>query len=292
MSQRSEARRQKAESRKWWPGVAFSATCHLLAVFCFLAGCTRATIRPQVPELITEASLSTPLTTISGGERLEYQIFWWGAPAGRAVLVSKDLPEEGLVELDFQARTNWHMELFYPVRVRLISWFDPRTRSPRRFEAYVRRRWKVHQSKIFFELDKGIANHKLPPGNNVTVPINPIVQDGISLVYYVRTLPFELGKTIPLTVAADGKNWELKAEVVQAHLIRIGKLGKWPAVQGEVELAYPVPFFHGAKARVWYSADRDRIPLLAKIWSRVGPVTVVLTRRSIEGGKELVPDAR
>jgi len=88
-----------------------------------------------------------------------------------------------------------------------------------------------------------------------------------------------LGETLPFQITAAGKNWDITAKVIQAQILRIGDLGKWAAIEGEAELAYPVPFFHGARANVWFSADEDRIPLLARIKSRIGPVTAVLTER-------------
>lgn len=221
------------------------------------------------------------MKTIPLNERLEYRIYWWALPVGTAVLKTHKAATEGRVDLEFRARSNWHLELFYPVRVRLTSQFDQGTRSPRRFTAYVKRRWRLHESEILWDPDQGVALHKLSEAvEPVKVPVTPQTQDGLSLVYYARTLPFQLGKTIPLTVTADRRNWDLEARIVRAHVIRLGTLGEWPAVEGRVELAYPVPFFHGAQARVWYSADAERVPLLAKIRSRIGPVTVVLARRS------------
>ncbi|PIQ82579.1 MAG: hypothetical protein COV76_03000 [Candidatus Omnitrophica bacterium CG11_big_fil_rev_8_21_14_0_20_64_10] len=177
--------------------------------------------------------------------------------------------------------TKWTLDPVYPIRVEMSSVVDPVTVKPYRFESYLKRRWMRHESTILFDYDKSQARHELPGDQAETVAITPGIQDGVSMLYYARTLPFQLGKEIPLQIAANGKNWDLKGKVVQAHLIRIGRLGEWPAVEGEIELAYPVPFFHGAKARVWYSADRQRIPLLAKISSRIGPVTVVLTDRTL-----------
>jgi hypothetical protein len=229
----------------------------------------------------TPVSIASPLQRVPVGEELEYDIFWLGVLAGTAKMTTS-LTEERLVHLSFQAQSNWYLKLFYPIRVRLNSLVDPETGSPRRFESYLKRQWRVHASVITFDLKKGTSLHQLPGDKTVEVPVTPKTQDGLSMIYYARTMPLELGKTVPLEVTADGKNWPLNGTVMQAGIIRIGNSGYWPAVEGQVELAYPVPFFHGATARVWFSADEDRIPLLAKINSRIGPVTVVLARRSAE----------
>lgn len=256
----------------------------LVAALGAAAGCARASIMPAPPwGAKAPLSITPPLTSLPVGEELHYEVFWWGVPVGTAALRasnSSEKDQQDLLQLDFQARSNWYLQAFYPVRVRLTSLVDPRTGAPHRFESYVKRHWRVHESVITFDRSTATALHELPEDRRVNVGIQPSTQDGLSMLYYVRTIPLELGKTVPLEISADGKNWALKAQVVRAHMVRVGRLGERPAVEGRVELAYPVPFFHGARARVWLSADEDRIPLLAKIRSRIGPVTVVLVRRS------------
>ena len=258
----------------------------LIAAASLLAGCSRAGIArmrtAQVEEgTATPISISSPLRTVPVGEVLEYDIFWLGVLAGTARMTTS-LTAEKLIHLSFQAQSNWYLKPFYPVRVRLNSLVDPESVSPRRFDSYLKRQWRVHTSVITFDLKNKTSLHELPGDRKITVPVTSKTQDGLSMLYYARTMPLELGKTVPLEVTADGKNWPLNGTVMQAGIIRIGNSGYWPAVEGQVELAYPVPFFHGATARVWFSADQDRIPLLAKINSRIGPVTIVLARRAAE----------
>lgn len=258
------------------------STLYLLA----LLGCARAGVIPARSGEISagrakQVSIAPPLATLPIGEELEYSIRWWGIPVGAAALTTEPPDQNGLVKLSFRADSNWYLATFYPVHVQLTSWVDPKTVSPRRFESYLKRQWRVHESVITFDPLTGAALHTLPGEKKVSVPLGPSTQDGLSMIYHARTLPVQLGKTVPLEISADGKNWALNATVVQAGVVKIGSAGYWPALEGQVELAYPVPFFHGANARVWFSADSDRIPLLTKIRSRIGPVTVVLTSRSV-----------
>ena len=272
----------------------------LLAALMALSGCARAPVSPGRPhpppgdhpasaEVLKPAhpiSVAPAQAAVPVGEKLEYSIQWWGIPVGSAVLTTSLAEEKeysGLVRLDFEAHANWYLKAIYPVRAVLISHVDPKTRSPRRFQSYLKRQWRLHQSVLTFDPSTGICVHELSEGRRVEVRVEPATQDGLSLLYYGRTIPLELGKTIPLTITADGKNWDLRAQVARASVVRIRKLGSWPAVESRVELAYPVPFFHGAKARIWFSADQERVPLMAKIRSRIGPVTVVLVRRTVDG---------
>lgn len=258
------------------------------------AGCAHGPVGPAYPRSralpvemrrpAAPVSVEPAQETVLIGERLEYSIQWWGIPVGSAVLTTSLAEEKeysGLIRLDFQARSNWYLRAFYPVRAVLISHVDPKARSPRRFQSYLKRQWRLHESRLTFDPSTGICVHELSEGRRVEVRVEPSTQDGLSLLYYARTIPLELGKTVPLTITADGKNWDLRALVARAGMVRLRRMGSRPAVEGRVELAYPVPFFHGAKARIWFSADRERVPLMAKIRSRIGPVTVVLTRRTL-----------
>lgn len=261
----------------------------LLASF-LLAGCARARIVPTelgqpMPGMKGSFSIAPPLRRLPMGESLTYHILWWGIPVGTATLTTAiplEREDRHLAILNFEAKSNWYLQAFYPVKAHLQSWMDPETFTPVHFRSYLKRHWRLHQSVIRFDRSRGLSVHQLPGARTVEVPVGPAAQDGLSMVYYVRTIPLQLGETIPLEITADGKNWPLKAEVVQAHVINLGDLGRRPAVEGRVELAYPVPFFHGARARVWFSADEQRIPLLAKIRSRIGPVTVVLVERTTD----------
>ena len=259
--------------------------CVLLCGLLFIAGCARAQIISTPSPVISGAggpgTIAAPMKTLQVGEELEYQISWWGVPVGTVILsVTPAKEEKGLLKLLCQGRSNAYLEAFYPVRVELISFVDPNSLSPRKFHAYVKRRWRKHESVITFDPIQKTAFHQLPKGKSATVSVSPTTQDGLSLLYYARTLDLRVGQKVPLEVTADGKNWNLTGHIEEVRMVKLKGVGNWPAVQGTVELTYPVPFFHGAKASVWFSLDQNRIPLLAKIHSRIGPVSVVLTKRS------------
>jgi hypothetical protein len=196
-----------------------------------------------------------------------------------AALEEKSGAEEKLFRFTLEARSAWSLEAFYRVRVKLTSLYDPKACHPKHFEASVKRRWRLHESEILFDSAKGQAFHRLPKNRSTTVSVGPKTQDGLSMLYYARGLPLRVGEDVPLQVTADGKNWDLKGKVLRITEVKVGSLGRHLAVEGQAQLAYPVPFFHGAKVRVFFSADERRIPLLARIHSRIGPVTVVLTQR-------------
>ncbi len=262
---------------------------NLLLTTVLLAGCARVQIVPtpvqKVPGLSGPVALEPPLRSLPAGETLTYRVSWWGIPVGSVILSltapeKKDKGVQGLLKMSAQGRSNRYLDAFYPVRVTLTSFIDPNSRSPRRFQASVKRRWRIHESVITFDPEKGVAFHQLPKGRTVPVPVSLTTQDGLSALYYVRTLEIQVDQKVPLEISADGKNWPLAGRILNTSTVRLKTLGSWPAVEGDVKLAYPVPFFQGAKARIWFSADRKRIPLLAKIQSRIGPVSVVLTERS------------
>ncbi|MCM8795012.1 MAG: DUF3108 domain-containing protein [Candidatus Omnitrophica bacterium] len=275
----------------------------LLFSILLLGGCARATITSVETPLPPAEQQPTPETVspvepdagtgpvipalkeLPIGEELEYEIHWLGIPVGLVTMKVNRAKEgaselSGLLELSCFGRSNKYLDAFYPVRIQLTSFFDPQSRMPRRFEASVKRRQRKHESVVTFKQEKKEAFHQLPKGKTATVPLTSQTQDGVSLVHYSRLLPFRLGQTVPFQVTADGANWDLKARILKINKVSLRGLKKWRAFEGDLELAYPVPFFQGAKAHLWFSADEERVPLLAKIHSRIGPVTVVLIRRS------------
>ena len=251
-----------------------------------LFGCAHARVRHRDGRSAESASATLELLPgqqawLRVGEKLEYAVSWWGIYVGTAELSVLPTHELGCVALVCQARSNPYLEAFYPVRVTLTSFFNTADRAPVRFEANVRRRWRKHQSTVTFDRVKSTAFHQLPKKKSATVVISPETQDGISLLYYARSIPFRVGKTIPFQITADGKNWDILGRITDIDVVKV-RIGEFEAHEGTIELAYPVPFFQGARARVWIDSGPERIPLLTKINSRIGPVSVVLTKRSID----------
>ncbi len=283
-------------------------------LIALVAGCARASVmqdRPGVaPSTETSGDSSAVISSLNVGplpppeipttERLDYQVSWWGIPVALATVTSspvsdpadiEKLVKDGfqpktLMKLDCQARTTAYLEPLFPIRVRLTSFLDPESRNPRRFETFVRQRFRKHESVEIFHPEKGEAFHQLPKGRSKTVPIGPTTQDALSLVYYVRTVPFQVGQEVPIEVSAEGQNWHVNGKIIRTGAVQIRKMKRWPAVAGWGELDYPIPFFQGAKAVVWFSANPERIPLLAKINSRLGPISIVLTRRTAGNQRE------
>ena len=255
----------------------------LILTAVLITGCARVHIIPAREHLPERSTIAPPLAALPIGEKLTYQISWWGVPVGTVTLsatASNEPATKGLTRLHCEAVSNAYFNAFYPVRVRMTSFVDPKTRAPRRFEAYVKRRRREHQSTITFDPGNRLAHHELPKGRSAEVPITSETQDGLSLLYHARMLEISVEKEVPLTITADGKNWPLTAHILRTGTVKVANLGRFQAVEGEIQLAYPVPFFEGARAWVWMSADSPRIPLLARIHSRIGPVTVVLVSRN------------
>lgn len=249
------------------------------SLFCMTAilaaGCAQAHIVRMPP---AEGGIAAASPSLPAGEDLEYRISWWGVPVGTVTVSTRAGPQEW-VTVRLEGRSNKTLQAFYPVRVEIESVIDPKAVAPVRFRAAVKRRWRVHESTILFDRAKGTAFHQLPKGKTATVPAGPATQDGLSVIPYVRTLDLQVGRAVPLEISADGKNWPLAGKILKVGRMQLKGLGSWTTVEGSAQLAYPVPFFQGAKAWIWFSADPERVPLLAKIHSRIGPVTVVLLRR-------------
>ncbi len=201
--------------------------------------------REEDPAKVTPSTVGLlPPPEIPAVEHLEYQVSWWGVPVALLTMttgpvtgtedvekLTKDNFQPGdLLKLDCRARTMDYLKGFIPIQVHLVSFLDPRSRNPRRFEAFTKRRLRKHESVELFWPEKGQAFHQLPKGRSATVPISPTTQDGLSLLYYVRTLPFQVGQEIPLEVSAAGRNWQLNGKIVRTGTVQMKNMKEWPAI--------------------------------------------------------------
>ena len=263
----------------------------LAMALCFAGGCAYpGPIRiigsgEEVKRILGKpVSIAAPLAEIPIGETLEYQVYFFGTPVATATMTTSrpsDPKYAGLVELKFESHAHWFLRALYPVQTILVSWVDPRTVISRRSESYIRKRWRLYQDIITFDQERGLALHKISNQKSITVPIHPNVHDSLGMVYYARTLPIVPGQSFPIQVTSDGKVWQLTAQALQACIVEVERAVYRPAVEVEMELAYPVPFFDGANAQIWFSADSERIPLIVKLKSRMGPVNAVLMKRTL-----------
>jgi uncharacterized protein DUF3108 len=104
------------------------------------------------------------------------------------------------------------------------------------------------------------------------------VQDVLSAIYFLRTQPLALGKTLELTISDSGRVYQVPVRVVEKKRMKT-VLGRVEALRVDPELFGP----NGMMARnghisIWYTNDSRRIPVKAKIKTEYGTFNVTLRK--------------
>jgi Protein of unknown function (DUF3108) len=104
------------------------------------------------------------------------------------------------------------------------------------------------------------------------------VQDVLSAIYFLRTQPLTLGKTLELTISDSGRVYQVPVQVVEKKRMKT-VLGRVDTLRVDPELFGP----NGMMARdghlsIWYTNDNRRVPVKAKIKTEYGTFDVSLRK--------------
>ena len=142
---------------------------------------------------------------------------------------------------------------------------------------------RVRQSEAIFDKEAGkVVWTERDPNNPSREPRTEMsefsgqVQDILSAIYFVRTLPLRVGKTFEISVSDSGQVYTLPLRVVEKERIKT-VLGRVDTLRVDPELFGPdrmIP--HQGEFSVWFTSDRRRIPVKAKLKSKYGTFDIKL----------------
>ncbi|MFC1666776.1 DUF3108 domain-containing protein [Candidatus Omnitrophota bacterium] len=251
-----------------------------------ISGCSiiRSKYRILSEEQEVKIEIKSPQEKLEIGEKFTYKAEWLGMDVGIATLSVEGITERNgrqVYHILTTARTTPILSKIYKVEDEVSTYLDVEKLHPVRFEKKQREGGYRSDEYTDFYQDKGKAvyfsrlNHSKKEYN---IPRN--VQDPLSCLYYFRLQNIALGRSIFANVNADEKNYLLQAKINKKGFVKIEGVGEWEAFMVE-----PLPWFQGkikrkAKALIWFSADKKRIPLLivTKGIPFVGSVTITLQK--------------
>jgi hypothetical protein len=117
------------------------------------------------------------------------------------------------------------------------------------------------------------------------VPVPPRVQDVLSALYFVRTLPLEVGQSIAIANHIDGKNYPLVVKVHGRERVKVDA-GEFDCLVVEPILRGPGVFTQKGRLTVWLTDDDVRMPVLMKSKVVIGHVAAILKSYEVAPGKE------
>jgi len=246
--------------------------------------------------LIPALTLASTAPKFQEGENFVYAIRWGAVTGGYSSLSIDNLePVDGRLAYHIvsKAHSTGMVNTFYPVNDRNEAWLDTQTPQSLRYEKNVREgKYRVHEvvqldqtthrfHEEEFRLDKN--SHDQKDGQ-----IPPNVLDILSSLYYVRTLPLEVGKSFTIDVHNGDKTWPLVVNVKKRERVKV-KAGKFDCYKVEPVLREPGIFISkGKKLEVWLTADARRMPVLMRSEIFIGHVSAELVKATVPPAKDVL----
>lgn len=225
-----------------------------------------------------------PNHAYAAGEVLNYRISWSGIPAGHASMAVSEERGEGddpVTVFTSVTRSNKTVSVFYKVRDRVVSRINAETGAPFLIEIDQRHGRRKRIRTTSFDQQAQQATTFQTNRDPVTVDTPPAVQDILSVLYYLRTLPeLKPGHTEVLDVHEGKKNWRLLVKTIGKGRIKT-PAGRFDTVQVKAEVRFKGVFFDRGDVRIWFTDDVRHVPVKIAIKIRIGKVLVELKSQTI-----------
>lgn len=214
------------------------------------------------------------------GEVLNFSLSWLRMSGGTARMVLEPR-DDGQIRIESVAESNSLFAKLYPVRDEIESIVTREDFSTLRFEKNLNERNRRKSELTVIDPEKRVALRK---GKEIPVP-NPVM-DPLSTIYYLRTLDLTPGKKHTFTVIADGKVYQLQADVLYKETIGTGA-GTFRTVVVEPKMRKGGIFRdENNRLVIWYTDDEKRIPARIRSYLSVGTITASLQSSELGPGND------
>jgi hypothetical protein len=215
-------------------------------------------------------------------ERLEFGLYWSGIKAGNAVMETKD--DGSTIQIVSTTTSTPLVSVFYKVEDVITSTIQKSDKSPlgasRNYRVKIREGSHRRDKEVIFDsAAKRVTYINHIDKNSASYDLTEATFDPLASLYYVRTLPLEMGKSVYVSIFDSGKFYKLEVKVIKREEVET------PAGTFKTIMVQPVMLTEGIFSRkgdiyVWFTDDEKRIPVQLKTKVKVGSVTGQLT-----GGK-------
>jgi hypothetical protein len=223
--------------------------------------------------------------TFQGGEEISYKIYYqlnfiW-LPAGRVVFRVED--QGDTYKIMCTGRTISAFEWFYKVRDYYETIIDKRTMLPIEFTRDIQEgKYEAYNHFEFDQVKNEVFSYKKRPGKEPQKELHKLsgcMHDLMSIIYYVRNMELEnfaVNDSFPISLFLE-EEYPLNVRVVEKDAVkRFRNMGKYKCHSISPEVIAGYQFREGTEMLVWFTADRNRVPLMIESPVSVGSVKVVL----------------
>jgi hypothetical protein len=274
----------KAKKLKKFPPV-FPGT-RILAAIKARAISLRQTLICCCAVMLAGCSISFAQAPVAGvlpfapGETLKYNVTWSIFPAGHVIATLKQLGEgpQDAYEIDSSAESSGFVSLLFGINNHYRSILDPHTLCSREIYKTVNEGRRHKQTHIVFdgarkvatlnEVDLALPNH---PVKHATETIPGCVEDIVTSFYYLRRQPMYVGEKIRLPVNDGSPTHEVIVDVQERARLQT-PVGIRYAFRVEPRALGDL-YKEKGRLLIWFSDDRQRLPLRIKAMLKVGAIT-------------------
>ncbi|MBI3952106.1 MAG: DUF3108 domain-containing protein [Acidobacteria bacterium] len=267
---------------------------HKLLVMLLVVGASLVTQFQAHPQSSIPKETATPVAssaswisppplklTAAVGERLDYLISWADyLIAARVQLEVKQgstAPQREDLQLHMQAQTVGVVRsIILALDDKFISYVDPQSVLPSKFEKHLRQGQRRVDSTITFD-------HKAQTAqvDEKSVPIEPETRDVVALLYYIRTLDLSPGKQYKLSAIFEDKPFIVLVSPEQKAVVETAK-GPVEAIEialrSEEIQGWRKKINDDYRLRLWLSNDEKRAPVLITARPPFGEIKVRLAK--------------
>lgn len=112
--------------------------------------------------------------------------------------------------------------------------------------------------------------------DSVSVALAEDARDLVSFWYYLRTIPLDIGDTIPINIHKSMENYRINCLIVGHEDIET-PLGRFNTILVNPQTAGKGVFGSSGGMSIWYSNDRNRYPVQILAKMKIGTVLFQLT---------------
>jgi hypothetical protein len=156
-----------------------------------------------------------PALPFQEGEELTFELSWLGMSVGTATLSIGQrtrLADSDVVPLVSLARSAPFFSTFYEVDDRVESYFDLQRLVPLLYRIRLQEGSYRSYREVTFDQEQHQATHSKNTQPPQTVPTVAAVQDALSALYVVRTLPLQVGASVFVPIFDRGETWHTEVQ--------------------------------------------------------------------------------
>lgn len=246
-----------------------------------LAGCVST---PKKDEKSAAAArlpqeLSAPFRV---GERLTYEVYYGLIFAGTATLIVQDIVEvcgRMTYHVVLTARTSPAFSKVFRVNDRIETYIDVERFVPWKFAKVQEEGDYRHDEVSILDQRNHLGHYRSNrTGYTKEYTLPEECQDTLSVFYFIRLVPYEVGKTITLKVMADERIWDAAFKTKEVTKRTIYRGGTHETFLVESDASFDMGALQKGEGRLWVSTDERRLPVCIKTRLTFGNLTLAMVK--------------